>query len=643
MTTEFDTRDAVEHEVFGNDDRQHVADTFAVPNRWVCAIDLFILDPKRGRGVPPVQVRSRGSGILIGPHHVLTARHVLDDVDHGGQKVAIDHVRVSPGRNGDNDKHPLGSATSGRFYRSPKYHIQRRMPVHDGSGGQRLADLVLFEPEDYALIVFERDLSAQAVPGSKLPLGWWGSDPTQAVLRRLDVAAVQGGDATLIGYPGDRCGTKPISGDAAIAQCARTQPDKWASTQWRSHGKVQADTRSSLLLYTIDSFAGESGAPLCLRHGGVLHLLGLHHGAERSAIGVVQRNEGVRVTRRMLADLVRWINDHAGRSIARVDNDTLLFGGAAPTPEIAEEVEQAKEAAAPVASAADLALLRRAAAQVEAGLQAAAAVLPKVADPGQRALFAFIVSLLRTHFFPRGHGLVDSKARLLRASRAARLQMQVEQADGSRWPFEHRLRLVLSARPPANARVAGEHRDTAFSSITLHATAFDGVSQASAAGVAVHETVHMLVSLVAALRRRFGDTVAQRFLAREPWRRLDLQPFETHRLSLRRAVAALLQVWPGRADAGADALADQLVEEALAYTLGQQLAVVMDAAVARRGPKVVWVSSSIAGLLLRQYVIDRLPKPAPSLTSAPVAAALASVRSEIEALTEALRQRWTGG
>jgi hypothetical protein len=80
-------RDAFESEVFGNDGRVRVTDTLIAPARWICAIDLFIDDPKRGKGGSPVKSLSRATGILIGPRHVLTAAHVFD-----GATVEVDGV-----------------------------------------------------------------------------------------------------------------------------------------------------------------------------------------------------------------------------------------------------------------------------------------------------------------------------------------------------------------------------------------------------------------------------------------------------------------------------------------------------------------------------------------------------------------------
>src|SRR5262249_31472339 len=175
--------------------------------------------------------------------------------------------------------------------------------------------------------------------------------------------------------------------------------------------------------------------------------------------------------------------------------------------------------------AADARRIAKAAAKIDEGLRAGEAALPQAQPRGRRELLAFVISLLRTHFFPSGYGIVDANGKVVRASARAIVEMQVERPDGSRWPFEHRIRLSISAKPPDSARWAGDHRGAFFSVTTLFAGAFDGVSASPAAGAAVHEIVHMLFSMLARLREQFGDAVANRFLAADPWRQLDMRPF----------------------------------------------------------------------------------------------------------------------
>src|SRR5262249_12139602 len=135
-----------------------------------------------------IQSLSRGTGILIGPSHVLTAAHVFDDasveIDGNMLKLPVVRVRVSPARNGDNTSHPLGSASSTKFRRPRGFTA----------------------PNDYALIVLDQDLSKSTHKSMKGPLGYWGQSPQAVALRVLDPAKLRDPTVSVIGYPGDRCG-----------------------------------------------------------------------------------------------------------------------------------------------------------------------------------------------------------------------------------------------------------------------------------------------------------------------------------------------------------------------------------------------------------------------------------------------------
>lgn len=319
-----------EQEVIGADERTLVANALAVPNRWVCAIDLLIADPKLGKGVPLIMRDSRGTGILIGPCHVLTAKHVLAPVkvrvDNQDVEAPIASVRVSPARHGNNTSHPLGKASSKAIYRSKPYLIKQRKTLPDG----RVIDLPITWNDDFALIILDQDPSGRTHTRMKGPLGYWGQTPSQAAVRRLDPANVQGREVTVIGYPGDRCGKDVITGSSAdkerlINRCVRNRRDEWASTQWRSQGKVNVDPTTSRIEHTADTYKGESGGPICLRNGDVLDLLGVHVDQNSPGIGQpVTSNLGVRVTRHMLREICSWMNADAGYQIATIKDDALI-------------------------------------------------------------------------------------------------------------------------------------------------------------------------------------------------------------------------------------------------------------------------------------------------------------------------------
>ncbi len=335
----------LEQEVIGTDERTLVANALAVPNRWVCAIDLLIADPKLGKGVPLIMRDSRGTGILIGPRHVLTAKHVLAPVkvrvDNQDVEAPIASVRVSPARHGDNTSHPLGKASSKAIYRSRLHLIKQRKTVAVPDGSSRVVDLKIMWDDDYALIILDQDLSGRTHKKMNGPLGYWGQTPSQAAVRQLDPKTVQGREVTVIGYPGDRCGKEVITGSSAdkerlINRCVRNRRDEWASTQWRSKGKVNVDPTTSRIEHTADTYKGESGAPICLRNGDVLDLLGVHVDQNPPGIGQpVTSNLGVLVTLHMLREICSWMNADAASQIATIKDDTLI---------VQPRIKEAKEA-----------------------------------------------------------------------------------------------------------------------------------------------------------------------------------------------------------------------------------------------------------------------------------------------------------
>jgi monoamine oxidase len=311
-----------------------------------------------------------------------------------------------------------------------------------------------------------------------------------------------------------------------------------------------------------------------------------------------------------------------------------------PEPPRLAELPDAASAEAPAASR-DPLELQRAAAKIDAGLREAATLLPRLPDTPTRALLRFVLSLLQAQFFPRGHGLIDAQGKVLKTARRGRIETQVERADGSRWPFDHGMRVWLSARRPDDARVAGRHSAAGISSVvTLYTQDLGTLSNSSAAALVVHEFVHLLLAMVRQLRKSQGDDAARRFLAREPWQRLDARRFKAHQQALAAALGPLQRLLTMQA--GADELADSLVGEAMAYTLGQWLASAMDAAAASRrgGPKLTWTSVSITDLLVRQYVLERSPQFAASLGTPALRDAVARIKPPLDVLVDAVRAHW---
>ncbi len=326
---QFSPEAEIEEEVIGKDDRVLVTDTLRIPNRWICAIDILIDNPRWGSsGEPRFLSQSRGTGILIGPRHVLTVAHIRRkqsiEIDGNTQSVDVKGYTVGPARNGDNSKGPFGKVTSKAIQVSQPYQVLRKVMVDS-----KIREIPIRQQDDYALLVLEKDLS----PGT----GYWGENPSVAVLKRLDPNEINGKEIVIIGYPGDTCGKEKFSGSRSekerkISNCWIRRNNEWASTQWRSAGTLEAAASSTTVLHTADTYEGQSGAPICLPVDKKLHLAAIHTHKDNP-----QRNKGVRVTRRMLREICSWMNADAGYTIATINDDTLIVQ---PTkPQAARESE----------------------------------------------------------------------------------------------------------------------------------------------------------------------------------------------------------------------------------------------------------------------------------------------------------------
>jgi hypothetical protein len=241
---------------------------------------------------------------------------------------------------------------------------------------------------------------------------------------------------------------------------------------------------------------------------------------------------------------------------------------------------------------------KRVVALVTEGLKIAKAAIPQLSTHGQQELLRFMTSLL-DNFFPRGHGLVDAQGKVLRQSQKATVQVNVTAKDGSRWPFEHRVRLYLTDQIP-DRKVRGEHLIAIFSSIRLFTRELHAAIPRGTVLVALHEMTHMMFAMMRRFEQRFGEETAARFLSQQPWRLLVLSGFTAHRQRLERHVRDLLRVLP--IPMGAAELAASLVEEAFAYMFG----VVVDEAIAwlSRGP--IRPSSGFSPeQFIRDYVLER--------------------------------------
>jgi V8-like Glu-specific endopeptidase len=242
-----------EEEVIGPDERQLVAETLGVPNRWICSLDVTY-----GKPYPKgwTSGLARGSGGIVGPRPVLPAANGIY-ADGGTSPKSI---VVAPARNGP--RTPLGT------FKAVAWTVSSRAFAKQG----------IARDFDFGIVHLDHDIATPPYKalGNK-PLGYWGS-PSLGHGTELGGPArdrLAGKRLTVCGYPGDRCGTQPLDLKDPKASCSK---DDQATTQWISNGLATLpDRRPRLFHHTADTAKGQSGSPVWIRYPeGRRCLVGLH-------------------------------------------------------------------------------------------------------------------------------------------------------------------------------------------------------------------------------------------------------------------------------------------------------------------------------------------------------------------------------
>jgi hypothetical protein len=283
---------------------------------------------------------------------------------------------------------------------------------------------------------------------------------------------------------------------------------------------------------------------------------------------------------------------------------------------------------------------KRVAERVTEGLKVAKDAIPQLSTNGQQELLRFMTSLLE-NFLPRGHGLIDAQGKVLQQSQKATVEIPVEAKDGSRWRFEHRVRLYLSEQ--IGFRKRGDHYVGNFSSIRLFTRELHKTTPRGAVSTALHEMTHMMFAMIRRFERWLGTIGAEgaaRLLSRQPWRLLVLSGFSAHRERLERHLRDLLRVLP--IPMQATELAASLVEEAFAFIFG----VIVDEAIARslheketkRGPDVLQSKGFSPEAFITYYVLERgFAVTKQQLASPEAQQIFKQMTTDVDALATALR------
>jgi V8-like Glu-specific endopeptidase len=259
------------------DDRTVVTDTSAIPYRWICKIEPTFKHPDTGNEIP----FAPGTGLLIGPRHILTAAHVVENfIDttvtnkHQWQKAV--KVKITPGANGTGSE-PFGSYFTTTYFILPAW-----------SSGQNVNN----RHDDFAVLVLNEDIGFKKFASlQNRPFGHFGDAAAggNTHMTTLVPDIIKGVPVETAGYPHDN---------------ANTQSGK----QWKTMGTIQAFPNDDpVFLHTMDTGLGQSGSPIWKNDNntGEKILVGIHNGSVPTDSG--QKNFGVMMTSNIVNQVIKWL------------------------------------------------------------------------------------------------------------------------------------------------------------------------------------------------------------------------------------------------------------------------------------------------------------------------------------------------
>lgn len=254
-----------EREIIGGDTRKKVKDSIAIPFRFICHLAISYKDTRE---------KAAGTGILIGPRHVLTAAHNLHTV--AGLKAR--RVVVSPARNGEPNS--IGGLST------KTWNIHRFWDSNKTKNWNF----------DYALIRLDDEVGSETYKETDYkPLGYWGDSTNGGgtLLRALDPVRVDGQVAYVAGYP------ELDEPNNYFLYCGRGKVFGHLPNQ-----PIKAE--DLVMQHTVDTSDGQSGAPVWIVDP-FRCLVGLHIRPGRTDKGKYVSNFAIRITPTVIAQLQTWM------------------------------------------------------------------------------------------------------------------------------------------------------------------------------------------------------------------------------------------------------------------------------------------------------------------------------------------------